>query len=655
MHLHIDIETYSEAELKSVGAYKYIEDPAFEILLIAYAFDDAPVRIVDLASGDDLPEELILALQDPEAVKYAHNASFERNAFRGYGFDIPIEEWFCSMVKAAYCGLPLELDPLSKALELGEKGKLATGNALIRYFCKPCKPTKTNGGRTRNRPHHNLEKWDSFKMYCAQDVVSEREVVKKLECYKVPSFEKANYVLDQKINDRGIKVDLNFASNAVSIDSIRSGQLFARMVEITGIENPNSPAQLKKWLTEAMGKEITTLAQAEIPALIEEADSEAVKEALNLRLKLAKSSIKKYTTMLNCTCEDGRAYGLFRFYGANRTGRWAGRLIQMQNLPQNHLKELDLARETVARNDYGLLEMLYEDMSFTLSQLIRTAFIAPPHHVFGVADFSAIEARVIAWLAGEKWRMDVFNTHGKIYEASAAMMFNVPIEEVTKGSDLRQKGKVAELALGYQGSKGALRVMGAESMGLTEAEMGNIVTIWRKKNPNIKKLWKNLEDAAKQTLKTGKTVTMQNNTGTPLLHLGYDGQSLRVKLPSGRCLVYWQPSFTINKFGQESIRYRGLNQETKQWGWVDTYGGKLTENAVQAIARDLLAYSMLRLDTESFKIIMHVHDEVVCELITNIAEKELDRMCEIMGTPPPWALGLPLAADGYVTPYYKKD
>lgn len=650
--LHIDIETYSSIDIRSAGAYKYCESVDFEILMVAYAFNNEPIKIIDLAQGEQLPIEFIEGLQDPKVEKHAHNATFERNAFKAAGYDIPIEQWYCSAIKAAYCGLPLSLGMVSEALKLEEKGKLSTGKALIRYFCIPCKPTKANGQRMRNMPWHDPEKWEEFKLYCINDVVAEREIGEELKQYEIPHFERLNYILDQKINDRGILIDLDMARSAVEVDQTHSQILKNKLIELTGLENPNSPDQLKKWLGDAMGKEINSLAKDVMPDLISEAESETVKEVLTLRGKSSKTSTKKYVAMLNCACDDKRAHGLFQFYGANRTGRWAGRLIQLQNLRRNYLKDLEGVREVFASGDYDTITMLYENISDTLSQLIRTAFIAKPGHTFAVADFSAIEARVIAWLANEDWRMEVFNSHGKIYEASASMMFGIPIEQIGKGSELRTKGKIAELALGYQGSLGALKKMGGEAMGLTEPEMKNIVAKWRKANHNITALWKNVENGAKAAVKRKKKFVLKKNKG---LIFDCDGKVLTIELPSGRKLFYQSPQMIENKFGQESIKYRGVEQMTKKWGWVDSYGGKFVENIVQAVARDLLADSMLRLNDEGFNITMHVHDEAVCEVPISEAEASLERMCTIMGQEIPWAKDLPLNADGYLTPFYKKD
>lgn len=661
--LHIDIETYSSVDITTAGAYKYCESIDFEMLLVAYALNSGPIHIIDLAQGEKLPKSFIDMLQDPNIEKHAHNANFERTAFRATGYDIPVGQWHCSAVKSAYCGLPLSLAMVSDALKLEEKGKLSTGKALIRYFCVPCKPTKTNGHRHRNMPNHDLEKWEDFKNYCINDVEAEREIDRLLEGYEIPEFERSNYILDQKINDRGILIDLDFARNAFDVDTQHAAVLQNKLRHITGLENPNSPAQLKTWLESKMQQEIKSLAKSEIPRLIDEAESEVVRQVLKLRKKSSKTSTKKYVAMLNCACDDGRAHGLFQFYGANRTGRWAGRLVQLQNLPQNHLDDIEQAREVFASGNYDLVTMLYENVSDVLSQLIRTAFIAKPGHIFAVADFSAIEARVVAWLANETWRLDVFSTHGKIYEASASLMFGVPIENIHKGSELRTKGKIAELALGYQGSVGALKQMGGESMGLTESEMKDIVNKWRNKSPHIVKLWKHVEAAAMGAIKTRKKVFLPKFRN---LEFFYDGKALTIKLPSGRKLFYQSPSMTVNRFGQPSIKYKGLDQKTKKWWWIESYGGKFVENIVQAIARDVLAYSMQNLDKEGFNIVMHVHDEAVCEIpdmdlgpYSEVAGKmnqaTLEEMCRIMGEEVPWAPGLPLVADGYLTPFYKKD
>ena len=646
--LHIDIETFSSVDIKSSGAYKYTESIDFEILLVAFAFDENPIQIIDLAQGEKLPKEFIQGLKDPEVEKHAHNATFERRAFIQYGFDIPIEQWRCSAIKAAYCGLPLSLDLVSKALELKEKGKLSTGKTLIRYFCIPCKPTKANGLRERNFPWDDLEKWDEFKLYCINDVEAEREIDNRLLKYEFPEFERINYIIDQEINDRGILIDLPMAQNAFEMDNRFEEEVIQRVKDITGIENPNSASQMKEWLSNASGKIITTLAKDSVIELLDESDDAAVSEVLECRMKLAKSSTKKYVSMLNCVCEDGRAHGLFQFYGANRTGRWAGRLIQLQNLPQNHMKDLEEARKIIASGDYDLAKMLYESIPNVLSELIRTAFVAAKGETFVVADFSAIEARVLSWVAQEKWRMDVFETHGKIYEASAAMMFGVPIETVTKGSDLRQRGKTAELALGYQGSVGAMDKMDREGK-IPVHERKALVYKWRKANPMIVKFWYEVQENSIRAIKTRKEVK------TKFLNYDYDGNIFTIQLPSGRKLVYQKPRLGINQFGNESIIFKGMDQVIKQWKSIDTYGGKLTENIVQAISRDILAYSMQRLKEEGFDMIMHVHDEIICESLEQNSKNDLQTMCNIMGEKIPWGEGLPLVADGYITPFYKKD
>lgn len=652
IQLHIDIETYSSIDIMTAGAYKYCESIDFEILMIAYAFGDEPIRMIDLAQGDKMPSEFIEALLDPTVEKHAHNANFERNSFRAIGYDIPVEQWHCSAVKAAYCGLPLSLAMVSEALKLEEKGKLATGKALIQYFSIPVKPTKTNGMRERNFPEHDLEKWEEFKLYCINDVEAEREIGKRLKQYEIPNFERINYILDQQINDRGILVDMVMASNANKLDEIHSAVMAEELTKITGLENPNSPAQLKQWLSLAMGKEITTLAKEAVDTLVEEAESEAVKQVLSLRKKSSKSSTKKYVAMLNCAGDDNRVRGLFQFYGANRTGRWAGRLVQLQNLPQNHLKDLEQARALIVKGDYEDAALCYDDISNVLSQLIRTTFIAKENHTFAVADFSAIEARVIAWLANEKWRLEVFASHGKIYEASASMMFGVPIEQITKGSELRDKGKIAELALGYQGALGALSKMGGERMGLSTEDMNKIVRLWRKKNAAIVDLWAAVNEAAIRAIKTKIPVVL---TKFRNLKFEFNGEALTIELPSGRKLFYPSATTTVNRFGAESVKYKGLDRLTKKWWWVDSYGGKFVENIVQAIARDLLAYSMQQLDAAGFEIAMHVHDEAVAEVDKTKGEEKLEEMCDIMGQEVPWALGLPLKADGYITDFYKKD
>ena len=646
--LHIDIETYSSVNIKASGAYRYMESLDFEIILVAYAFNDFPIRIIDLASGEKLPEEFISGLQDWEVKKCAHNATFERNAFKRYGHDVPIEQWECSAIKSAYCGLPLSLEAVSKALSLGDKGKLSTGKALIRYFCMPVKPTKANGLRERNFPAHDPDKWEEFKQYCANDVEAERQICHRLGRYKIPDFEQMNYILDQEINDLGVLVDTQMAEHAVQMDALFRAETMDRMRTLTEVDNPSSPAQLKEWLSEAMGKDVDTLTKGSVLELLDETDDGAVSEVLDGRLKLAKTSTKKYTAMLNCVCEDGRAHGLFQFYGATRTGRWAGRLVQLQNLPQNHMQDLELARKVVSSGDYDLAQLLYGNIPNMLSELIRTALIAPAGYTFAVCDFSAIEARVLSWIAQEQWRLDVFRTHGKIYEASAAMMFGVPIESITKGSELRQRGKVAELALGYQGAESAMEKMDKDGKIPTH-ERKVIVQRWRKANPKIVQLWADVDECAVRAIKTRSSINLCNLT------FRCDDENLRIELPSGRELFYRSPRIGRNLFGNESIAFMGMEQSSKQWCRVETYGGKLVENIVQAISRDILVYAMQNLRTVGFNTVMHVHDEAVCEVPIDLAEDKLYRMSGIMGITPNWALGLPLKADGYTTKFYKKD
>jgi DNA polymerase len=655
--LHIDIETYSSVDILTAGAYRYCESIDFEILILCYAFDKGPIQTIDLLQGEQIPQSFFDALMDPKIEKHAHNANFERNGFRAIGYNVPIDQWFCSAIKAGYCGLPLGLGAITDALDLQEDGKLATGKALIRFFSGPIKPTKKNDRRFRNFPNHDPEKWAEYKKYCGNDVKAERKIGEILKNYTIGEIERKNYILDQEINDRGILIDIPFAKNAYELDQINSQILGEEMKKLTGLENPNSPKQLKNWLGNQMQTEIMSLAKGEIPTLIKLAGPGVASDVLNLRSRASKTSIKKYVSMQNCVCYDGRAHGLFQFYGASRTGRWAGRLIQLQNLPQNHLAELATVREAFKYGEYEDVSVLYPDVSSTLSQLIRTAFIAKKDHTFAVADFSAIEARVIAWLANETWRMDVFNSHGKIYEASASQMFGIPIEKIDKtteeGAAIRGKGKVAELALGYQGALGALKQMGGEAMGLSDVEMDSIVKSWREKSPMIVRLWKSVEGYAIRAIKNPcKKYTLELFKN---LVFEYDGVSLTIQLPSGRKLFYHNPRIKPNKWGRDAVQYKGTHQVTRKWGWIDSYGGKFTENIVQAIARDLLAYSMLRLNDEGFKIVMHVHDEAVCEVPTDDATDDLQIMCDIMGEEVPWAKGSPLVADGYITPFYKKD
>lgn len=648
--LYIDIETYSETDIKSGGAYRYIEDPTFEILIVSYAFDDEDVVTVDLAQGETLPDEFVSAFRDKNVRKHAHNAVFERRAFEKIGLKTDISQWRCSAVKAAYCGLPLSLDGVSKALDLKDK-KLETGKALIKYFSCPCKPTKVNGGRCRNRPSDSPEKWEQYKVYNRYDVLSEREIEKRLDKYVIPDIEQKLYVLDQQINDRGILIDLIMAENAIEIDEWYKSRLIKIMTEHTGLSNPNSAAQLKAWLEQQTGDTVNSLNKSEMPALLE-SSSGIVKEILMLRQRISKTSVKKYTAMLSCACEDNRARGLFQFYGANRTGRWAGRLIQLQNLPQNHISDIELARQCVASGDGELLELYYDNVSDVLSQLIRTAFIAPKGKTFAVADFSAIEARVISWVSNEEWRLEVFRTHGKIYEATASRMFGIPIEMIKKGSEIRQKGKISELALGYGGSLGAMKRMGGDKMGLSDNDMMSSVRKWRAANPKIVEFWEDVQMAAFDAIRMRKTVVMEEYHN---ITISCNSDAMTIQLPSGRKLFYWGACIKNLPKKGESICYYGVNQETKQWVLLDTYGGKLTENIVQAIARDILGVAMLRLTEKGFPIVMHVHDENIAEVPVENAKAMLKIMCDTMAEEVPWAKGLPLRADGYITPFYKKD
>lgn len=655
-NLFIDIETYSSVDIKESGAYKYIESPDFEILIIGYALDNGPVNIIDLAQGEEMPEEFEEALLDPECIKVAHNAVFERLSFKRVGHNVPAEQWYCTSVKAAYCGLPLSLDGVSKALNLTDK-KLDTGKALIKYFSCPCKATRINGMRTRNYPEHAPEKWEMYKEYNKYDVLAEREIFFKLERHIIPDIEREMYVLDQNINDRGILVDMELAESAIAVDNAYTALLTQRAQQLTGLENPNSPVQIRQWIEKQTGCAVLSLSKETMPDLLKEfSDYPDVIELLNIRKKLSKTSIKKYYAMLNCAMKDHRVRGTFQFYGANRTGRWAGRLLQLQNLSKNHISHIEVPRELIRARDWESVEMMYDDVADILSQLVRTALIAAPGKVFSVADFSAIEARVISWLANEKWRMDVFRGDGKIYEATGAKMFNIPISSITKGSVLRDKSKISELALGYEGSLGALRRMGGERMGLSDTEMMSLVRKWRMANPAIVEMWKEIDEASKEAVRYQRPVSCTCRN----IIFDCDGEFMTIQLPSGRKLYYYGPRFKDKKIGRSTMPsrvlcYQGVVQETKQWGEIDTYGGKLTENIVQAIARDLLGSSMLQLEAEGYHPVCHIHDECLVEVPEENAQAYYEEMARIMGTPPEWASDLPLRADGYVTPFYLKD
>ena len=654
-HLYIDNETYSSVDLKESGAYKYIESPDFEILIIGYAIDDGPVKQIDLACGEEMSEEFEDALFDPECLKVAHNAVFERLNFKRIGYDIPAEQWYCTSVKAAYCGLPLSLDGVSKTLNLTDK-KLDTGKALIKYFSCPCKATRVNGMRTRNYPKHAPEKWEMYKEYNRYDVLAEREIFHKLEKYEIPEIERKMYVLDQNINDRGILVDMELAKSAIDVDNTYTSMLVQHAQQLTGLENPNSPTQIRQWIEKKTGSVVLSLSKETMPDLFKEfADYPDVIELLNIRKKLSKTSIKKYYAMINCAMSDNRVRGTFQFYGANRTGRWAGRLLQLQNLSKNHISHIEVPRELIRARDWETVEIIYDDVADILSQLVRTALIASPGKVFSVADFSAIEARVISWLANEKWRMDVFRSDGKIYEATGAKMFNVPISSITKGSVLRDKSKISELALGYEGSLGALKRMGGERMGLSDTEMMSLVRKWRMANPAIVDMWKEIDEASKEAVRYRRPVTCTCRN----IIFDCDGEFMTIQLPSGRKLFYYHPRFKDKKIGRSTMPtqvlcYEGVVQETKQWGEIDTYGGKLTENIVQAIARDLLGDAMLRMQDEGYEIVASVHDEVIVEVPEINAKDHYNRLVEIMSTPLQWAEDLPLNADGGVMMFYQK-
>ncbi len=645
--LHIDIETYSSENLATSGVYKYARSGDFEILLFAYAFDSEPVTVIDLAQGEMIPPEVERALTNPFIKKHAHNATFERVCLAEYGYEIPASQWSCTMVKSAYCGLPLKLEILSKVLNLGLLGKLE-GNRLIKFFCTPCKPTKINGGRTRNLPIHDLEKWETFKTYNANDVEAERQVVLKLKPYKLPRRERQLYNLDQRINDEGVQFDRVLAEKCIEADEIFSLKNVERLKELTGLDNPNSPAQLKEWLKCETGQDFKSLKSELIPRIISSTDSVLVGEVLNLRLANAKTSTSKYLAMINCASPEDRIRGLLQFYGANRTGRWAGRLVQIHNLPRNSVGNLDDVRQTMRDESLEDFELIYGSSKKLISELVRTAFVARPGRTLAVADFNAIEARVTAWFAGEEWKLNVFRTGGKIYETAASLMFGVPVEQIDKGSELRQKGKIAELALGYGGGKGALAQMDKKGV-LQEAERQSIVNKWRNSNPNIVKLWRKLEKAALATLTTREKHTAGS------VYFSVDKFALKMHLPSGRELYYCKPSIGTNRFNKPCIKYWGLNQQTKQWVQLETYGGKLAENLSQAFSRDLLAESMLNVSKEGYTISMHVHDENVCEVPIETAESDLNNICEIMAKPIKWAEGLPLKAAGFVSEYYQKD
>ncbi|QNB48184.1 hypothetical protein BR63_19065 [Thermanaerosceptrum fracticalcis] len=660
-HLSIDLETFSSVEIQKAGLYRYVQSPDFQILLFAYSFDGQPVQIIDLAQGEQLPPEIINALRDPSVIKHAYNASFEWYCLSKHlGIYQPeswLSQWRCTMLHGLYCGYPPGLNKIGEALGLPQdKKKMSIGSALIRTFCVPCTPTARNGHRTRTLPHHEPEKWQLFKQYCCQDVITEMEIERRLSAFPVPEQEQRLWELDQVINAYGVAVDMSVVEGALHIDEVVTSELMDEAARLSGLENPKSVKQLTAWLTEEIGEEVGNLQKGTVSKLIESIDEGRAKRVLEIRQKLAKTSVKKYQAMRETVCADSRIRGLLQFYGANRTGRWAGRLINAQNLPRNHLETLGHARELVKNRKIEALKLIYGNVPDTLSQLIRTAFIPSPGHVLLVADFSAIEARVIAWLAGEQWRLEVFATHGKIYEASTSQMFGVPIEKIVKGNpeyELRQKGKVAELALGYQGSAGALVAMGALDMGLTEEELPEIVQRWRSTNKRIVDLWFSLENAALEVIRTGQPVGVRGLILARECDYNAQQDFFTITLPSGRKLFYPKPFLHQNDFGKEALHYHGINQNTKKWEVLSTYGGKLVENVVQAIARDCLAESLMKLAAAGYQVVFHVHDEVVLDVPENQADVE--KICQLMGQPIPWAPGLPLRADGFVTDYYRKD
>lgn len=643
--LSIDLETFSDIDLAKCGVYRYVESPAFEILLFGVSVNGGDVVVYDLAQGEKIPEEILTVLTDTSVIKRAFNATFERVCLSKYlglpsGEYLDPTSWRCSMIWSAYMGLPLSLAGAGAVLGLSEQ-KLKEGKDLIKYFCVPCAATKTNDGRTRNLPKCAPEKWVQFKAYNKRDVEVEMSIQNKLRKFPVPDFVWEEYTLDQQINDRGIALDMAVVENAIRFDERSKGLLSSKMQELTALENPNSVQQMKQWLSEN-GLEVDSLGKKEVASMLKTAPPQLA-EVLELRQQLAKSSVKKYQAMKNAVCSDGRAHGMFQFYGANRSGRWAGRLIQLQNLPQNHIPDLEQARALVKSGNYTAMEMLYDDIPDTLSQLIRTAFVPKAGMKFVVSDFSAIEARVLSWFAGEKWRLDVFKSGGDIYCASASQMFRVPVEKHGVNGHLRQKGKIAELALGYGGSVGALKAMGALEMGLTEDELQPLVDMWRSSNPNIVRFWWEVDRCVKDTIRQSL------RADTHGIKFEYQSGMLFITLPSGRRLSYVKPRIGENKFGGESVTYEGVGT-TKKWERIESYGPKFVENIVQAVSRDILCYAMRTL--QNYRICGHVHDELIieCPIDTNVPE-----ICEMMGRTPPWAEGLPLRADGYECMFYKKD
>ena len=646
--LSCDIETFSDVDLIRCGVYKYADSPNFEMLLFAYAVDDGDVHIIDIAGGEELPEEIIQAIKSDTVVKTAYNAQFERVCLSRYlklpeGEYLNPQSWYCTAVQAAELALPLSLADVGSVLGL-ERQKMTEGKELIKYFCVPCKPTKSNGNRTRNRPCHDINKWETFKKYCMRDVDVERQIADKLKMYPISDEEHRLYVLDQIINDRGVLVDSELAEQAVKLNSIQTAVAVEQAYMITGLENPNSVTQLKQWLKEK-GVEIESLSKKSVKSLADETDGD-VSEMLKLRLLMAKTSVKKYEAVIRSVCSDNRVHGMMRFCGANRTGRWSGNILQPQNLPQNHLPDLTLARDIVKDGDFEMLDMMFGNVPNVLSELIRTVLIPKPNHRFIVADFSAIEARVLAWIAGEQWRIDTFKNGGDIYCASASKMFKVPVEKHGVNGELRQKGKISELACGYGGSVGALKNMGAVEMGVQENELQGLINDWRNANPHIVRFWYEVGNAAMKAIKEKTTVPLGK------LVFAYDRGILFIRLPSGRRLSYIKPRIGTNRFGGDSITYMGINS-AKKWDRLETFGGKLTENIVQGTARDLLANALINAANAGYDTVFHVHDEIICEVPNGYGS--VDELCKLMCIKPEWADGLPLNADGFECEYYKKE
>ena len=641
--LAIDIETYSDVSLPDCGVHRYAASEQFEILLFAYSLNDEPTRIIDLASGEKIPDKIMEYLMDDSVIKTAYNAAFERNCINRF-FDLSLkpEGWRCTLVQASMLSLPLSLEGVGEALNLDKK-KMSEGKDLIRYFCMPCKPTKANGGRTRNLPSDAPEKWELFKTYCIRDVDVEKQIRNKLTKFPIPDREQELYCMDQRINDRGIMVDQELIGHAVACDLLYKETVTKKAYEISGLENPNSVSQLKDWLNEK-GIEVDSLAKAAVEELVENTQGD-VAEMLKLRLAMSKTSVKKYEAMERSVCPDGRVHGLLQFYGANRTGRWAGRLVQIHNLPQNHMEDLELARSLVKEGRYDLVELLYDSTPDVLSELIRTAFVARPGCRFIVSDFSAIEARVMGYLAGEGWVMEEFRGTGKIYEQTASKMFHIPIGEITKGSPYRARGKVASLACQYGGAEGALVSMGALNF-VEEEELKGLVQSWRTANPHIVNYWYEIDGAVKAAVKERKM------TKVGMVTVYYQSGMLKIALPSGRVLSYVRPRMTVNRFGSESVSYEGIGTNRK-WTRIESYGAKFCENIVQATARDVLAEAMLRLEKKGFDIVCHIHDEVVLEVPEGTSSVE--EVNEIMAVCPDWCEGLPLKAAGFESPFYKKD